>query len=471
MKFSLKIFLTTIALVCGTLSIGGMLLLSSWLQLSLEREIEFAENQNTMLCGSLQTAAALLHPQEYGEATQMVKRILLAVQPQGRAQIPVRVSGAEGESVYETDDFPSDGAAFAGVTQQQSGYVILNRKSGYDLHYLSHWQMGSEVYALETVHDISFVFETRDRQYLSFARLTVLLVFLIGVLVFFLSRWLTKPISDLSNATKQMSGGNYSIRAAVRQRDEIGGLAQDFNHMAQALEHKIEELEDALRRQEEFSGSFAHEVKTPLTSIMGYADLLRSRELPQETRFLAANNIFKESRRLESLSFRLLELIVLKEGELQVEPVFARVFLTELANFSRLSMKEQEIELRTELEDAVLYVDATLFRTLFLNLLTNAQNAMEGGGSILLSGRWEQGTYRIAVSDTGRGISQTDLQRITDAFYRVDKARAREKGGAGLGLALCKRIVEAHSGTLSITSRPGCGTTVTVTMGGERCEK
>lgn len=465
MKFSLKIFLTTILIVCCTFSIGGTLLLSSWLQLSLDQEIRFAENQNMMLCRSLQTAGTLLPAQDHKDIRQVVENILSSVLP-AHEQLPVRVSDKANRSVYQTTAFAGDVSVFEDVTEQEAGYIILNDSDVYTLHYLSHWQLGNDIYALETIHDISAVFAMRDQQYQTFSRLTLGLVFLIGILVFLLSKWLTKPICALSDAAKQMSGGNYGIRARIKQQDEIGDLAQEFNNMAEALERKIEELQDALRRQEEFSGSFAHEVKTPLTSIMGYADLLRSRELPQETRFLAANNIFQESKRLETLSFRLLDLMVLEKNVLHMETLCARTFLEDIARFSAPNLLEHGIELRMELEDAAIHIDVVLFRTLLLNLLANAQNAIDGDGIILLSGLLRDSKYQITVSDTGRGIPQEALPKVTEAFYRIDQARDRASGGAGLGLSLCKRIAEAHSGALEISSEQGHGTAVTVTIGG-----
>ncbi|MEG0597446.1 MAG: HAMP domain-containing sensor histidine kinase [Oscillospiraceae bacterium] len=467
MKFSVKIFLTTILIVCCTFSVGGTLLLSSWLQASLDREIRFAENQNALLGSSLQTASDLLPTTEAGDLRRTVKDILSSVLPKSGAQLPLRVSDGENQSIYKTASFAEGSSAFASATTAQSGYVILRDNSGYTLHYLSHWYFGNKLLRLETIHDISPIFEMRDAQYRSFARLTLILVLVTGVLVFLLSKWMTKPIRVLSHAAKQMSGGNYSARAAIHQTDEIGALAQDFNQMAEALEEKIEQLQDALRREEDFSGSFAHEVKTPLTSIMGYADLLRSRELPQETRFMAANQIFKESKRLEALSFRLLDFMVLKNGALQLESLSAQAFLGDIVGFAESDLLEHGILLRTDFEETAIWVDPALFRTLLLNLLSNAKNAIEGGGIIALKGEVQNSRYQITVSDTGRGIPQEDLRKVTEAFYRVDKARSREKGGTGLGLALCERIAQAHGGTLSIASKEGCGTTVTVTIGGE----
>ena len=116
---------------------------------------------------------------------------------------------------------------------------------------------------------------------------------------------LTGPIRKLSRSTRSIAGGQYSHRVKVRSRDELGALAEDFNRMADALELKIQELAAAAQRQKDFTASFAHELKTPLTSVIGYADTLRSRELPRLQQLEAVNYIFSEGKRLEAMSFSL----------------------------------------------------------------------------------------------------------------------------------------------------------------------
>ncbi|MBU9726608.1 sensor histidine kinase [Diplocloster modestus] len=508
MKFSWKIFLTTILIVCCTFSIGGMILMSSWLQQFLDREIQFAESQNVMLNGALQTASRLLPREDYRDIHAVVERVLSSVLDKNREQLPVLVTDGEDRTVFQTPAFTAYDSVFLNVSGQQSGYVILSEDGAYRIHYLSHWKLGSEIYGLETVRDITEVFETRDAQYGLFIRLTLGMTCITGVLVLLLSKWLTKPIRSLSRAARKMAEGDYGVRARGKGQDEVGMLAEDFNRMAEALEHKMEQLKQALRRQEEFSGSFAHEVKTPLTSIMGYADMLRSRELPQEIRLRAADTIFRESRRLETLSFKLLDLMVLKNRELAVERVSAKAFLEEVSSFIRPSFDRQIIRLLTEIEDAPIRIDVVLFRTLLLNLLENARQAFGESGTVLsddgyavgetgmavpdngcaggeygktmpecgqagvedrvvrLVGHSDHGQYRITVSDSGKGIRPEELSRITEAFYRVDKARDRASGGAGLGLAICSLIVEAHRGTMSFCSEAGRGTDVTVSIGG-----
>ena len=250
MKFSWKIFLTTILIVCCTFSIGGMILMSSWLQQFLEREIQFAESQNMMLNGALRTASRLLPPEDYRDIHAVAERVLSSVLDKSREQVPVQVADEEERSLYQTPAFAGYESAFQDVSEQQSGYVILSEDGGYRIHFISHWKLGSGVYTLETVRDITGVFETRDAQYRLFIRLTVGMTCITGVLVLLLSKWLTKPIRSLSRAARKMAKGDYGVRALGKGQDEVGMLAEDFNRMAEALEHKMDQLKEALRRQE-----------------------------------------------------------------------------------------------------------------------------------------------------------------------------------------------------------------------------
>ncbi|MFR5421029.1 MAG: HAMP domain-containing protein [Oscillospiraceae bacterium] len=132
---------------------------------------------------------------------------------------------------------------------------------------------------------------------------------------------MTRPLRRISRTARQLAAGQTDRRVTVRTDDELGDLAQNFNAMADALEARLRELAAAAQRQKEFTASFAHELKTPLTSVIGYADTLRSRTLPSEMQFEAANAIYTEGKRLERMSFALLDLFALERSE----PSFSRV--------------------------------------------------------------------------------------------------------------------------------------------------
>ena len=214
-------------------------------------------------------------------------------------------------------------------------------------------------------------------------------------------------------------------------------------------------------------GAFAHELKTPMTSIIGFADLLRQGDLDEQTRMMAAEYIYSEGHRLEKLSFKLLDLILLKKDALVMRRVQLSGYLEEIEKAMAPNLKKKNIRLVCRAEQRKVVFEPDLVKSLLYNLIDNASKAMDDGGIIAVKAIAIPGGCQFHVADNGRGMEEKELNRITEAFYRVDKSRSRAQGGAGLGLSLCKQIVELHNGTMQYESRVGTGTQVTVTLYGK----
>ena len=236
---------------------------------------------------------------------------------------------------------------------------------------------------------------------------------------------------------------------------------------------KISELErvtDSLRsdaeRREEFIASFAHELKTPLTAIIGYADMLRSKDMAPKPRFTAAGYIFSEGKRLEALSLKLLDIIVVGKQGLSTRRFDAGYFLREVAAVTLPAAAQDGINLEVHAERGEVDLEPDLFKTLLINLVDNARKASSRGGSLELLGRKEGEGYAFYVVDHGKGMKREELSKITEPFYMIDKSRSRAQSGAGLGLALCKRIADLHGTELEYVSAPNVGTTVRVFLKG-----
>lgn len=228
------------------------------------------------------------------------------------------------------------------------------------------------------------------------------------------------------------------------------------------LLENIKILEGQAERREEFIASFAHELKTPLTAIIGYADMIRSMDMPPKQRFTAAGYIFSEGKRLEALSLKLLDLIVVGKQDLELTDFECGFFLREVVAVSLPSIKDSGMDLGVHCDRGHVSIEGDLFKTLMINLVDNARKASKKGQKIDLLGKKENGGYAFYVKDNGRGMATQELERITEAFYMVDKSRSRAQNGAGIGLALCQKIAEVHGTTLEYTSDPGKGTTVRV---------
>ena len=161
-------------------------------------------------------------------------------------------------------------------------------------------------------------------------------------------------------------------------------------------------------------------------------------------------------------AFKLLELLVVQKEELEKKWVPIQWLSEDIEGILKPSLEKVGIHLNVMMEKARLFIEPDLMKTVLLNLLDNGRKAIEAKGELHLLGRKEEGGYAIYVKDSGKGMPKKEISRITEAFYMIDKSRAREQGGAGLGLSICAEIVKRHQGTLQFQNIEGQGTIVRI---------
>ncbi len=331
-------------------------------------------------------------------------------------------------------------------------------------------EAGGMTLYLDSIYDITSIYDSREDQETIY-RYVFLVIITVGVVLsLVMSVFLTRPMNELSRTAKRISGGDLSERAHISGKDEIGQLADDFNQMADELEQHIAELNDAMERQETFMGDFAHEMKTPMTSIIGYADLLRSKNLSEEESIDAANYIFSEGKRLENLSLKLLDLLVARNEQPEFAESSPKELVSHVSDLMRPTLAEKNITLRTDCDEGTCMMDSALVTSMLINLIDNARKAMDDGGEILVSSRITDEGCTFCIEDQGVGIPEEEIGKITDAFYRVDKSLSRSLGGVGLGLSLCLEIVKAHNGNITFEAAEPTGTRVIVDLKGGRAQ-
>ena len=291
-----------------------------------------------------------------------------------------------------------------------------------------------------------------------------------GLIVYITSMLLTRPLEKLNTVTDQFAQGSFTTRSDVNSRDEIGLLSDKFNHMADSVENHIDELNDMLHRRDQFVADFTHEIKTPMTTIIGYADTIRSVELSREEEVTAASYIFSEGKRLEQMSSHLFDLIYLKDGKIPKTLVSTQALGEAVIETMLPSLEKAGLTLDYSFENANILCDSTLIKTAFINLIDNARKASSAGSSITFTGRiitdeiGNPRSYNYIVEDHGIGIAKEDIDRIYDEFFMVDKSRSRKEGGAGLGMSLVSAILKEHEAVLKIDSEPGVGTKMSVIL-------
>lgn len=465
MKFRTKLTICVTMLLSLVYGIAGTLLIYVTFQKSLDMEKNKGMRSYQMLRSTLVVANNISEQSNVEDVTNVLSRLAA----QGGDWAALRLYREDKVLFRSGESFIFDKTLADKCTETKCSMRVLTN-NGIQYHQITGaFHIGSELIYLDAVYDISGVYTMRETQLQVYRVIFAAVAIVSAIVSYLLAYILTKPLGYLSKISRKIAQGNLNLRAEVNSRDEMQELAVSFNSMADSLIEKIHELEDTMHRQEAFMGSFAHELKTPMTSIIGYADMLRSCELTEEEQREAAGYVFSEGQRLESLSLKLLDLLVLRRQDFKLQRKSPSQLLEEVAKLMEHNQYRYPITMRYRAQEGECMLEPDLFKSLLMNLIDNAIKSMdERGGVVSVHIEMLDDGCRCVVRDTGRGIPQEEINRITEAFYRVDKSRSRRQGGVGLGLALCQEIVRLHKGTIKFASEPDSGTTVAVLLRGGR---
>jgi len=297
----------------------------------------------------------------------------------------------------------------------------------------------------------------------------LLFVLTIVLVAIFASPWRSqlKLIKTVLDAMRRMATGDFSVELPkVKRMGDMEVIVEGLSDMATELQ----QLEQTRQR---FISDVSHELQSPLTSIIGFAQALHKESLSRETRLDYLERIEAESMRLSKLSDSLLKLTMLEAQRELVEP---RAFALDMQlKRTALALEPQwlgkRIELEIELEQVTLTGDEDALRQVWTNLLHNAIKFTPEKGTIRIQLKKEQQQARVVITDTGIGISEEDLPHVFERFYKADKARTSSKGGSGLGLSIAAAIIRQHGGTITANSVQGQGTTFEVLIPLQLAEK
>lgn len=266
-----------------------------------------------------------------------------------------------------------------------------------------------------------------------------------------------RPIEQINEATKKVALGEYDIELETKREDEIGELTNNFNKMTRGLK-STENL------QKEFINNVSHEIKTPVSSIEGFAKFLKDKNLTDEEREEYANIIIEEAKRLENLTGKILKLSKLNNQEIITNKQEIEVAEQIRKAISLLEPKwsKKDIKMNVSLEEKVFLGDEDLIFQVWVNIIDNAIKFSNEGGSIDIKVYEKDRNINIEIKDHGIGMKEEELEKVYDRFYQIDRSHSKE--GSGLGLAIVKRIVELSEGKIEIKSKENRGTTVIVKL-------
>lgn len=461
MKFSQKLAAAIVLPVCMALSAGG-----TWsIHRNFFRSLDMATQAHTAAQISQRYELEMnLGQAENADPTELFSQLMQYADQQrqmGKEENWFAVMGENGSVLYSNipQTIPYRSQRDAASAAEQT--VLYATGAGRQYQLLGTQMRGlSRPLWLVNVYDMSPQFAERDRQIRQHLTLEVVVLLLAAGAAAVVSHCMTEPLRQLETASRKLARGDLTARTQIESGDELERLGNTFNGMAQAVCEQMQALQEESMRQKRFVGAFNHELKTPMTAIFGYANLLRSGEQPSEKRHRAADYIYHESLRLENLSRELLLLLGLEKGGVEMKPVSLATVKGELFR----SLPELEKRLLWQCEETTVQANKELLVTLLRNLVVNAAVADTTGKSIRIWSQDSKGKVRIGVTDCGPGIPEEEVARIKEPFYRIDKSRSREAGGNGLGLAICEQIAQAHNTDLQIESRLGQGTTLSIIL-------
>lgn len=282
----------------------------------------------------------------------------------------------------------------------------------------------------------------------------ILLLSSMAIIILFLSRFITKPVIKMNEATLKIRQGDYSVVLPRLGNDELGELGESIQVLADDLNHMK-------KQRNEFLASISHELRTPLTYIKGYADIAGKEATNPEDKRKYLQIINEEATKLSGLVKNLFDLAKMNENTFSIkkETVELCGFLRGIQGKMHPSFAEKKMTLNFTCDGEVyIKVDPVRFEQILVNLLDNARKYSEAGTATTLHAFQKNGRIHLTVKDEGKGIPKEDQARVFDRFYRVDKSRSKALGGSGLGLAIVKELVEAHGGKITLKSKPGKGT-------------
>lgn len=311
-------------------------------------------------------------------------------------------------------------------------------------------------YALFVRPDIKFLF---NEMQILFGWILVLSISLTIVMVLINTKYLVKPISKLTNATKSLANGNYNVEFDITRHDELGELSHSFFRMAR----KLEQIDDM---RKEFTSNISHDIQSPLSNIKGYTNLLDNDSISKEERTQYISIINTEIRRLSTLTKQLLLLASLDRNEDIMNKKLFNVGqqMKKLIRNYQWAINEKGIMISYSLPDIELLGDPSLLETVWDNLLSNAIKYNKSNGSIEIVMEEKEGSIFVTFEDTGIGMKDTEIERIFDRFYRADLARTRTIEGTGLGLSIVTTIVKLHDGHITVKSKEKEGSTFIIEL-------
>ena len=470
MKLWQKIFLITLTFVMIAVGITTVIVAQNYFKMTLDIEKQGATARHEYVTSVISNRVTLegLSSNELVVSQDNLRTLL-------RSIVTAQTDEAHGIAVYDEKGeiaFSQIGSLSTltdfrnKVENNDPSYSVVADYSGTkQLVIGSSCELSGRKFYLYTSTDISRIYQTREQVFIYVRIIGAVSAVAAATALLLLVYKMLNPLSKINKSIHRIAKGAYGERVPEKGGYEFKELSANINQMAEAIEENVGQLQEIADSRKRFIDNLAHEMKTPLTSIICLSDVMHiKKNLTEDERIEYSGIIVEEAKRLRNLSGKIMELTVAENAELDYQVIHLTEILSAIQTAVQPVFDRSNINLTVEPIDCMIRCDRELFTSLLLNLIDNARKASAEGDTVEVNCKLNNDKLRLSIIDHGIGMSEEELKHISEPFYMADKSRSRQAGGAGLGLSLCTEIAKRHHAILKYNSTLGEGTVATLTM-------
>lgn len=316
-------------------------------------------------------------------------------------------------------------------------------------------------YIFSCAKNIQSLYDENFSQILFLLKMNIVITIILVGMTYISSKYLMRPIKALIESSTEISKGSFENQIEVVTSDELGILTKNFNKMSNSLKINFLKMQEMINERERFIRNFTHEIKTPLTSIIGYSDFLRRIEYDQKNFSKSLEYIYNEGKRLELLRSKMMDLILSENNKAELELGSVKEKIEIAIDSMRLVLKEKDIQIEIIGFDFEIKMEKNLFVTMITNIIDNSIRASDNHSKIVV--KLIENERKIEIIDYGIGIERSKLAKIKEPFFVGDASRKKkDNGGFGLGLSIVEQIVRIHFAEIEIESEINKGTSIRI---------
>ena len=462
MKLKNKLLLYFCALFFVTINIYGVILMESNFNIILENTINNSLSEYSVIYANIKS-------NENAKNIFFEDKDILKIKSDfyfknnSDSNVILEFRNLDKDLVYSTSDKYTNkiwNDDIYNINGTMTNYLVYKKGNDKVLLINNNIDVNNNTYYFTYINNLDNLYKDKLKEYSILIKLNIIGGIFLLVIIYFISDDITKPIYSLISSMNEVINGNYNKKLKYKSNIyEINEISNNFSLMNTEIQNKIQELQESNNEKQRFINNLTHEIRTPLTSIIGYSDLMLKKRVEDfKLIFRAFENINREGKRILSLASNLITLITLDAKSLNLSNFSALEMIEEVKSSMDMKIKDFDIHIIIEGKDFEIYSDRELVFILITNFVDNSIKAVMSSNikeiKMILNSR------EIIIKDTGIGISKDELTKIFEPFYMTNKSRNKSIDGFGLGLSICRQIVKLLNIKFNINSEVNIGTEI-----------